>query len=294
MSTENKKFIKLISGYKEHDEDSYYINPVIIKMVIADELKMNMSYLEIEKFINSADIMITAEQIEEFLNNKMNEEQPGLKEKLENEINNSSSIITFTGNEEDVKKRITASIEKMGDMATASTYYFEPYSLQYFKTYVSILKQKCQELFNILHELENNKLSKPSDNYSQMILDLDFHVNKDGNLNITDADRLVNAIVYNVRDLYDKVSKGNNCETYLTFKLSEHELLKEGILDSEIYPRKEVQIKSLHYAYNKEFIELSKNQKKQLENDSLDSMSKWIKDTNEDTSSNPVLKKTII
>lgn len=45
------------------------------------------------------------------------------------------------------------------------------------------------------------------------------------------------------------MTKGNNPETYLTFKESRHRLMKDGVFESEIYPRKEIQIKDIYYAH---------------------------------------------
>lgn len=60
------------------------------------------------------------------------------------------------------------------------------------------------------------------------------------------------------------MTKGNNPETYLTFKESRHRLMKDGVFESEIYPRKEIQIKDIYYAHCKQFIALSKQQEEQL------------------------------
>lgn len=40
--------------------------------------------------------------------------------------------------------------------------------------------------------------------------------------------------------------------------------MKDGVFESEIYPRKEIQIKDIYYAHCKQFIALSKQQEEQL------------------------------
>ena len=97
---------------------------------------------------------------------------------------------------EEDKRRIDASVEKMKDMVTASKYYFEPYSLKYFKTYVSILKKKCSALFDVLADLDKIKTEEITEEGRQRILDLDFHINEEGNVYVEDINRFAEALVY--------------------------------------------------------------------------------------------------
>ena len=189
------KYADLISNYALYGENGYYVEPFIIHMMIVDELKLPMSFNEIKTFIKECNISITADEIKEFLDKKMVEEEPGLKEKIEKEMK-TSSIITFTGDEGEDKRRIDASVEKMKDMATASKYYFEPYSLKYFKTYVSILKKKCSALFDVLADLDKIKTEEITEEGRQRILDLDFHINEEGNVYVEDINRFAEALVY--------------------------------------------------------------------------------------------------
>ncbi len=218
MAEEIRKYINLEERYALYGENGYYIRPYIICTALVDELKLSMSYEEIKEFIKTANITLTSEQIKTFLTNEINKEQLELKEPLEEENK-----------------------EKGKDMVVVSGYCFEPYSLQYFKTYVSILKEKCKSLFAILDNLEQISSEKMTEEQWQTILNLDFHINENGDIYFADAVSLLDAMVYAVRDLHDRVMQGNDPKTYITCKEPRHQLLKDDLTVSEIYPRKEVE-----------------------------------------------------
>ncbi len=266
------KYITLPNRYAGYNDDGNFIQPHVISMMIFDELKLQ----NIKEFVNEANITIIEDEIKDFLGKKMDEEQPGLKQRLEEEMK-TSSIITFTSNEEENKRKIDASTKKMMDMATASRYYFEPYSLQYFRTYTSILKEKCQTLLSVLDDINKCKSQKLSEEAEQRLLELDFHINSDGNIYFKDAERLAAAIIYNVSDLREKIQVGNNLETYLTFKESRHRLMKDDIWESEIYPIREIQKKDRYCAYMPQFIALSEDQQTQVQKEELENFSRWMK-----------------
>lgn len=266
------KYIDLLSRYGIYGENGYYIDSHIIHRMVVDELRLSMSFKDIEEFVNTCEITITEDEIKDFLDKKMDEEEPTLRKELEKTYKPiSSNPLEWT--EEDIHREARA----FGTAILKSRYRFEPYSLQYFKNYISILKEKCKTLFEILEDLAKIKEGTISEEGWNRIVDLDFHINEYGDIYITDVERLADAIIYNVKDLYEKVTKGNNSETYLTFKESKHRMARDGIFESEIYPRKEVQIKNEVYGYCKEFIALSDNQKEKLRQERLDVMTKRYK-----------------
>lgn len=284
------KYITLSNRYAGYNDDGNFIQPHVIEMMIFDEVKLP----KIEEFVNGADITITEDEIREFLDKKMDEEQPGLKQKLKEEMK-TNSIIVFTSDEEENKRKIKDSTEKMKDIGTASRYYFEPYSFHYFKIYISILKEKLQALFSVLNDVDRCKLEELSEESKQRLKDLDFHINSKGNIYFKDAERLADAIIDNVKDLCEKVQAGNNPETYLTFKESKHSLMKDDVWPCEIYPRKEIQIKDSYYAHRPGFIALSEEQQTQVQKESIENISRWMaQDFAEDDYENekgPVFKK---
>lgn len=272
MSVNVDKYIDLLSRYGIYGENGYYVDPHIIHRMIVDELRLHMSFNSIEKFVNTCEISITESEIKDFLDKKMDEEEPTLRKELEKPYKSiSNNPLEWT--EEDIHREartIETAILK-------SRYIFEPYSLQYFKIYTSILKEKCKTLFEILEDLTKIKEDTISEEGWNRIVDLDFHINEYGDIYTTDVVRLADAIIYNVKDLYDKITKGNNPETYLTFKESKHNMAKDGIFESELYPRKEVQIKDSHYAHKPEFIALSETQQTQVRKEELENFSKWMR-----------------
>ncbi len=273
MSVNIDKYVDLLSRYGIYGENGYYIDSHIIHRIVVDELKLPMSFEGIEEFVNTCEISITENEIREFLDKKMDEEEPTLRKELEKPYKPiSSNPLDWT--EEDIHREARA----FGTAILKSRYRFEPYSLQYFKTYISILKEKCNTLFEILEDLAKIKEDTISEEGWNRIVDLDFHINEYGDIYTTDVVRLADAIIYNVKDLYDKITKGNNPETYLTFKESKHNMAKDGIFESELYPRKEVQIKDLAYGFCKEFIALSEDQVENLKQKRFNIISKMIED----------------
>ena len=96
-----------------------------------------------------------------------------LKLKNVEEFVNETSI-TITENE--ISDFLQKHIEKMKDMFTDSKYYFEPYSLQYFKRYTTILKEKCRTLCSVLNDINRCKTEVLSEEAQQRFKDLDFHI----------------------------------------------------------------------------------------------------------------------
>ena len=52
--------------------------------------------------------------------------------------------------------------------------------------------------------------------------------------------------------------------------------MKDGVFESEIYLRKEIQIKDIYYAHCKQFIALSKQQEEQLKKERINQFTKMM------------------
>ena len=76
MGIKIDKYVDLLSRYAIYGENGYFIDPFIIHTILIDELKLNMSFSEMEKFVNKASITITEDEIKAFLDKKMDEEEP--------------------------------------------------------------------------------------------------------------------------------------------------------------------------------------------------------------------------
>lgn len=262
MSIKVEKYIDLPKRYEKYGDEGYFIPPHIIQKILFDKLKLS----DAEQFVNEASITITEDEIKEFLDKSKNKKESDLKQKLEKQL----EILKHSCyDEKEVCKLVDC-------MTTTDKYSFEPYSLQYFKTYTFILKEKCQTLFSVLNDINRCKSEKLSEEANQRLLDLDFHINSKGNIHFKDAERLADAIIYNVKDLKEKIKVGNNPKTYLTFKLSKHILMKNDVWESEIYPSRKIQIKDRYHARMKQFIALSETQEMQVQEEELENFSKWM------------------
>ena len=83
MSVSVNKYVDLLSRYGIYGENGYYVDSHIIHRMIVDELKLHLSFSGIEEFVNTCGISITESEIKDFLDKKMDEEEPTLRKKLE-------------------------------------------------------------------------------------------------------------------------------------------------------------------------------------------------------------------
>lgn len=267
MNINVAKYVDLENNYAIYGTNGYYLDPFFIKRIIIDETKINMSFAELQKFIKYCKITISECEIIEFLNKKFEDEHPELS--LQIKSNNKIRPVSLL---DDIN--IEEKSQNFVDELFASKYRFEPYTLEYFRKYVSILKKKCTSLFKLLEYLYRIKSMELSEEEWEILLDLDIHVNKEGNVYFEDINRLSEAIVYNIIDLYEKVKKGNDPSTYLNFKVSKEKLYRDGVSESEIYPSKEIQIK--YIGSSKEFIALTEKQKEKIRKGYLENFSSFL------------------
>lgn len=260
ISMKVSKYIDVARRYALYGENGYYVDAHILDKMIVEELKLSMTFEEIRELVSRCEVILTEDKIKEFLEQKRRIRYPNLEKAIKNYKPIPTNLTEVTI--EDIKKQA----ENFGNIALYRRYHLESYTLHYFKTYISILKEKCKTLFDIFDDLEELKKGIISKEGRTRFNDLDFHFNSYGDVYIEDLERLGNPIIYNVKKLYDKTMQANNPETYETFKMSKQRLKCKGAFESDFYPSKEVQIKELHYASEPEFIALSKKQKEELRN----------------------------
>lgn len=236
-------------------------------MMIIDEIKLGMSFVELERFIEECEISVTEDEIKKFLNKKRNENYTGSKVSSKN--NGSSILIQEDTTSEELEKTVK-------DALNYQCCSFDPYTLEYFKKYVAILKVKCSNLLKILDYLDKRKSMEISKDEWKALVDLDIHVNEEGNVYCEDINRLCEAIIYNINDLYKKVQEGNNLNTYLDFKISKEQLGRDGIFGEDLYPSEEIQIKDVTRGNLPEFIALTEKQKVELKKENLRNFSKFL------------------
>lgn len=257
MGVQIDKYVDIVARYVKLGEKGYYIQPIDIIIMLKNELHFSYySFDDLKKFVSTCSITLKEDEIKCFLREKMDEENPTLRADLQNSKVQSKSLYKT---EDDIEIEGKNFFIKL----LQARYQFEPYLLIYFKTYVSILKDKCTALFDVLEDLRWIEKGY-SERAWRRFDDLDFHVKYDGSIHYADAVRLANAMIYNINDLHQKVMQGNDFQTYLTFKEAPHRLISSQIFEREIYPKKEIQIKDLNYADSPQFIALSEKQKAEL------------------------------
>lgn len=240
-------------NYFDTTENKYYDSKIIIT-ILEDILGKKMN--TIKKDVNNIQIVVTKEQIEEFLNNKFIEENNELKTRIENPTPRQfKNILDWT------KKDIEDSSQEFFDNLNALRYRFEPYTLKYFKKYVTIVRKKATLLLDIIEKIGY----KDYMSIQETLANLDIQLDDNGNILREDIIRLITPTIYNINELNKKIEEANDLSTYLTFKMSKHSLYRDGFSEEEIYPEQSIQTKNLHYDYIQGNIPLSNNQRKKLE-----------------------------
>lgn len=209
-------------------------------IIIIDKFKLGMSFNELKRFIEECEISVTKDEIKKFLDKKRNENYTGSKVSSKN--NGSSILIQEDTTSEELEKNVK-------DALNYQCCSYDPHVLEYFKKYVAILKVKCLNLLEILDYLEKIKSMEISKDEWDVLVDLDIHVNEEG----------------------------NNLNTYLDFKNSKEQLGRDGFFDEEeIYLSEEIQIKDVKRRNSPEFIALTEKQKVELKKENLRNFSKFL------------------
>ncbi len=229
--------------------DSKYII-TILENILGNRLD------DIKNWINSTQVVVSKEQITEYLEKTFEKENPELKKRIESPKPKRCEN-TFGWTTEDIK----ASLKEFADNLSKGRYYFEPYTLEYFKRYSNIVRNKALLLVSIIEKIGNRDCISIQD----LMSELDIQLDENGNILREDIIRLITPTVYNINKLNEKVTKANDLSTYLTFKMSKHSLYRDGWSEKEIYPTESLQIKNLYYDYIKGNVPLSNNQKIEIE-----------------------------
>ncbi len=234
--------------------DTQYYNPKYIITILENILGSKLD--DIKNGINSTQVTVSKEQITEYLEKTFEREDPELKKRIESpKPKRKKNIVEWT--DEDIK----ASSQEFADSLSAGRYYFEPYTLEYFKRYSNIVRNKALLLISIIEKIGNRDCMSIQD----LMSELDVQLDENGNVLREDIIRLITPTVYNISELNEKVTKANDLSTYLTFKMSKHSLYRDGWDESEIYPSESLQIKNLYYDSLKGNVPLSNNQKIEIE-----------------------------
>ena len=232
------------------DYDTKYLRTIL-------ESLLDNSIEDIRKNVNNCDIKVTEEQIKEYLNNKLEEENPELKKRRENSKNRNWINLSKC-----TQKDIEESSQNFIDELDMARYTYEPYTLHYYSHYIMILKSKINKLLYVIDGISSNNASQIEEELNN--LDINIIDNK---ILKSDIMRLIIPTIYNIETLKSKTNEANNLDTYLTNKLSKHYLLRKGISEYEIYPSKSIIMNNLEYGDIPGCVKLTEKQKKKLRED---------------------------
>lgn len=250
--------------YFSNNERGYY-NPTYLVTILEDIL--GSKFEDIKSDVNGCIVSVTEKEIIEFLAKTFEEENPELKKRIEaSKPKRSGNMVDWT--EQDVKDWA----QEFDDSLCAGRYSFSPYTLKYFNKYSSIVRNKAIVLLNMIEQLGK----KDYEPIQSLMIELDIVLNQNGEISKEDIIRLLTPTIYNIALLKHKVEEANNLSTYLTFKMSKHSLLREGISEGEIYPSKALQIKSLFYSHIEGNVPLSNKQEQELRQEELRSFTKCL------------------
>ena len=254
-------FQKFFDGNDAMHYDSKY--PITILERILEK-----SFDEIKTIVIDAKVIVSEVQIKEFLEQKLEEEDPELKQRVEKRRldyeKNLKKQKNSSENDEKLKfdwkpftdKEIQEASKKLTDTLAMNRYEFEPYTLKYFNRYIKIVKNKLLTLLDIIEKIKNKDTSSIQD----LMIELDIVLDESGNISKEDIIRLLEPIIYNFSDLNKKVEEANELSTYLTFKMSKHSLMRNGWSENEIYPTKSLQNHGLFDFNEKGNVPLSSRQ----------------------------------
>lgn len=232
--------------------DNKYYDVKYLRTVL--ESLLDSSIEDIRKNINNCDVKLTEKQIKEFLNSKLEEENPELKKRRETSKNRNWIDLSKC-----TQKDIEESSQNFIDELDMVRYTYEPYTLFYYTHYTTILKSKINKLLYVIDGISSNNVSQIEEELNN--LDINIIDNK---ILKSDIMRLIIPTIYNIDTLKSKTNEANNLDTYLTNKLSKHYLLRRGISEGEIYPSKSIIMNHLDYDGIPGYVKLSEKQKKKL------------------------------
>ena len=183
--------------------------------------------------------------------------KPDLKQWIDEKKNDNKCLNKqFTMDEQ-----FEESCKYFSNMLALKKYEFEPYTLEYFKKYIKIVRKKVLILLDIIEKIGNKEVSA----IGNIMEDLDIVLDKKGNILKEDIERLIKPTIANINILNDKLNKANDLSTYLTFKISRQSIYRNDFSENELYPLPSLQDK--HYlGFNREeYVPLSKGHQKQLD-----------------------------
>ena len=207
-----------------------YLDPKVLLHII--EEKYGKTIDELKNDIIIKDIFVTEEHIREYLNNKLVEEDPDLKERVENKDKYPKG--TFGKLTDDEIKR---EAQNFMDKLNMQRYSFDSYTLDYFKKCAKIYKDKSISLLDTIKGICTKNIEPVQDTLNE----LDIVLDTEGNISVGDIDRLVEPTFENISDYNNNIDRANSLYTYLSFKITRDSIHNNGLTEDEVYPVKTLQ-----------------------------------------------------
>ncbi len=248
-----------LDSYFESSDAAKYYDPKCIITIL--ESILGKSFEEIKQEVSDTQIVVTEDQIKAYLAKTFEEEDPELKQRLENyQPKKSNKSCKWT--EAEIEEIARNFVDKL----SAERYSFDPFTLEYIKNYIRAIRNKTLQLLNIIEKIGN----KNSASIKDILLDLDIELDAAGNITREDIARLIMPTVYNINAFREKINKANDLATYLKFKLSERVFYLD--LCTSAYPTEALQIKNIYISTVDGTIPLSKRQRSELKMQVTDDM----------------------
>lgn len=218
LQYENKTFI------------SPYIIPHLIVKKLKDSLHIDLTYEYIKQIVMNSKINITEKDIDNHLEE--------IRKETDGKYNNKP-----------LEEMIFTNLNEAEN--------FKSEHLNYYKTYLSILKQKITLMLILIDGLM--QMNKDDDTIC-LIEKLDIELYYNGYVSQDDITRVINALCENIIDLLNILNKANTLTTYS----QPHTAKFKRAVDVKNLPSTDLQVKDIYTTDGKGYIRLSKRQYDEL------------------------------
>lgn len=245
--------LKLLNNY----EDKYYPSDIIINVFNSIS---EIPFDEVEEYLNNTKIFIEEEDIVNYLNQMLHDENPD----LEKSVNLKIDSIKFP---ELASKRFELKLQM-------ERYEFYPYTLYYYINHSNITREKCLKLFDIMKGIYCK-----DPNVDVNLRSLDIRLDDDKNILKSDIFRLMIPFFVNLEMFNEKIKEGNDVKTYLVNKLSLDKVYSRGASEDDLYPSNNLQMLKGYELSTDDYVPLTQFQKEQedeLVKDQMSVLSKML------------------
>ena len=223
VKLENRQ--KLQSNDVIAKEDGCYIDPAVFPKILIGQLGWNLSLQDLASYILGLKMTITEEEINAYLDEKLERENKELKNRFEKRKNG-----------EKMKEKDERSILDIWlDEEEISKYILKPYILKSSRIYIDILKEKCLKLLYFVDTLEKVSITKKEGKdlgalktkWQRVSFELNrYGIEMDENswLHEQSFIRLMDPLIFNIKTLVSFVERANDKETYYHSDVKKEEI----------------------------------------------------------------------